>query len=474
MTYELEVMVAGGKATARLDTPSARDVLRGEEKLDDDPLRRDTVRVLRDWLSRWQVVSKIGIEKSVRDLPVAGTFRVLGEQLYRIIFKGDVGRTFDESYKAAKKNDQSLRVMLSFAEDSTELASLPWEFLHCTNDAGRSFYLATETNLVLNRSLPTARQKMQTVNLPLRVLFVMCTPVGPDQQAQRDEMLKVIRRIKRRNRTQLSVEVLENWDFDRVQDKLHHNPHIVHMIGHAHSIDESGHIAGRIGLPSPDGTLQWSEPQLVVDFLTHGKSQEELPRLVILHLSQMGSIDFRASFERLAPELIKAGVMAVLAMQYPVSPPVAALFTDSFYQQLIQGDEIDEIVQQIRWNMRNKFDELLIGTPVLYMQSLSARLVAKKIEFPGEGKIDPHLVSTEYPANDRSDICKRLIKAVWSSATDETSAKEIVNWIEGGIWSEDSAVNEQRIRQHMLVEDPYLGEHGPMYLAMIKELKEQR
>ena len=138
MTYELEIVVAGGKATATLDRPGARDALKGVEDIDNDPLRIDTVRALRDWLSRWQMVSRISRQHSdFRDLPVVGTFRVLGGQLYQIIFRGSINSAFAESYRAARDDGQSLRVILSFEEDSTELAALPWEFLHATDDMGR-------------------------------------------------------------------------------------------------------------------------------------------------------------------------------------------------------------------------------------------------------------------------------------------------------------------------------------------------
>jgi hypothetical protein len=477
MTYELEIIVAEGKATARLDTPRVRDAQRGVEDIDHDPLRIDTVHVLSDWLSRWQMVSKISTEHSdFRDLPVVGTFRVLGEQLYQIVFRDSVDRAFAESYIAARDNGQPLRVILNFAEDSAELAALPWEFLRATDDLGRPFYLATKTELVLNRSLPAARPEMSTVDLPLRVLFIMCVPssADADQKAQRKEILSAVRRLSRSDPRKLSVEFVRSWNVDRIQEKLCKNPHIVHIIGRAHNaVDETGHIGPEIEYPGFDGTPKWNAPQVVVDFLTRGKSRDELPRLVILHLCQMGTVDFRASFERSAPELIKAGIMAVLAMQYPVSPSAATLFTKDFYDRLIKGDEIDKIVQDIRWNMQSRLnDDLLIGTPVLYMQSLSGRLVRQEVELPSEGRLDPHQVSTRCPADGSGDIRQRLSSAAWSKATNEALTRELDSWIKGSDWSADLALNEQRIRQHMRLEDPYVSERGPMYLAMIEVLKE--
>lgn len=478
MTYELQIMVAKGRATATLERPGATGAVLGAEDIDNDSVRIDTVHVLRDWLSRWRSVSEISTQRSdFHDLPVGATFRALGGQLYQIIFRDSVDKAFSESYRAARDNHQQLRVILSFDDDSIELAALPWEFLHATNDMGRAFYLATETELVLNRSLPVARLEMSTVDLPLRVLFIMCTPSADAAQTEQiGQILNAINRLKRSARRKLSVEVVRSWNVDQIKQKLSKNPHVVHIIGRAHSaVDAAGHIDPEIEYPAFDGTLKWNPPHVLIGFLTRDKSIEELPRLVILHLCQLGPVDFTVSFERLAPELIKAGITAVLATQYPVSPSAGTLFTGSFYDRLIQGDEIDKIVQDIRWDMQSQLnDDLLIGTPVLYMQSVSGQLVRRQVGLPSKGKLDPHHVSTKYPADDSGDIRHRLSGAAWSAAHDTASAREIDRWINDSEWSDDPCANEKRIRQHMMLEDPYVNEHGEMYFAMIEVLKESQ
>jgi hypothetical protein len=316
---------------------------------------------------------------------------------------------------------------------------------------------------------------MQMVALPLRVLFIMCVPEtdDPEQQEhmkQREEVLGSIRELEE-DRERLDVRIVDHWDRDQIDAELKNAPHVVHIIGHARHIrDGGGRMRAEIELPGADGTPQWNNPQWVVELLTRYKAEGREPKLVILHLCEMKPFDFAASFERLAPELVEAGIPAVLAMQYPMSATAARRFTSTFYGRLAAGDEIDQIVQEARWDMRSRLnDDRLIGTPVLYMQSRDGRLVAEEAEIPSEGRVDPHQVSTRTIVGGGHEIKQRLKAAAWSKATDERLVTELESWIDDSTWSADAGGNERQIRQRMRL-DPYVSERGPMYLAMVKAL----
>jgi hypothetical protein len=490
MTYELQVRVSNGRAVATLDwgegTERVTDAERGTTEIGDDRLAMETVRLLQQWLSRWRIISEVSL--TYDKFPVDETFRILGEHLYQMVFAGAVGDGFTRSYQEAQAAGQPLRVMLSFAADSGELAALPWEFLYRRNDSGPSFYLATETKLVLNRFLPGTRRSMPITAPPLRLLFVMCVPRSKDldqkdQMIQRAQVLRSIRNLKKsadrleasEGGKRLDVRIVEDWDADTVDAELKWDPHVVHIVGHArYAFDRSGsRWRSEIELPGTDGKLEWSEPQRLVDLLTRGKSPDQLPRLAVLHLCEREPVDFTATFERLAPELIEAGLLSVLAMQYPMSVNAATKFTTTFYDRLAAGDEVDKIVQDARYDMsKEPSSQRLIGTPVLYMQSLGGRLVAEETEIPSDGKVDPHQVSTRAVAKGGRGIQQRLKAAAWSAATrkEQNLAEELVNWIEDNDWSDDTSANEQQIRQHMRFEDPYVSERGRMYMAMLEEL----
>jgi hypothetical protein len=481
MTFELQVRVAKRRVEATLDwetpTEAGKDAARGSEDIADDPVKLKTVRLLQQWLSRWQVISEIGRENA--SFPVQDTFRVLGEHLYQILFTRSVDAGFSESYQQASRANEELRVMLSFANDSSSsrLAMLPWEFL-CRPEASQApFYLANQTRLVLNRFIPGIRRDMPLAEPPLRVLFIMCVPESGDNEQQehmeqRQRILDSIDNLQDGIRDRLDIRVVKNWNVDEIMSELKIDPHVVHIIGHARHIpDGADGMRGQIELPGADGSMHWSNTQDVVELLTRGKSQGQLARLMILHLCEMKPVDFTASFERLAPELIKAGILSVLAMQYPMSANVASKFMTNFYGRLAAGDEVDGIVQHLRWLMPSEhYDERLIGTPVLYMQSLGSRLVARTPEVPGAEKTDAHQLSTR-PTTGASGIGERLTRAMWANADDEELAEDLGDWISATRWPDDAAQDMQQIRQRMKI-DPFVRERFAMYKAMLQELSE--
>ena len=174
-------------------------------------------------------------------------------------------------------------------------------------------------------------------------------------------------------------------------------------------------------------------PQVVIEFLTRGRSREEASTARDLASLPDGACRFQGELRALGPRTdqgrnhgsIGDAISSLASCRY-------SIHQDNFYDRLIQGDEIDKIVQDIRWDMQSRLnDDLLIGTPVLYMQSLSGQLVRQEVELPSEGKLDPHHVSTKYPANSSGDIRQRLSGAAWSEATDKASAREVDRWING-------------------------------------------
>jgi CHAT domain-containing protein len=97
-----------------------------------------------------------------------------------------------------------------------------------------------------------------------------------------------------------------------------------------------------------------------------------IPRLVFLHLCESATVDSTANFAGLAPQLIQAGVQAVVAMQYPITNRAAISFSRGFYRELAKGRAVDEAVQEGRWRItmdENAQASPSFGAPVLYMRS---------------------------------------------------------------------------------------------------------
>src|SRR5262245_56815573 len=76
-------------------------------------------------------------------------FKVLGANLYRVLFENMVGEAVTEAL--LKKPAQLVRVELEFGEGQEVLSSWPWEYLYCPEEygyAGSGYFLAGQKKLV--------------------------------------------------------------------------------------------------------------------------------------------------------------------------------------------------------------------------------------------------------------------------------------------------------------------------------------
>src|SRR6266571_5940644 len=106
---------------------------------------------------------------------------------------------------------------------------------------------------------------------------------------------------------------------------------------------------GEIALLDIDETsVRWVRDREFTEFFIQMHS---VPHLAFLHLCEGGVIDFNANFAGLAPQLVRAGIQAVVAMQHPISNNAAIIFSRVFYRELSKGAPIDTAVQDGRWRI---------------------------------------------------------------------------------------------------------------------------
>jgi CHAT domain len=322
----------------------------GRLRLDD--LDRRLIEIFDDWL----IQDKI---KSCRELATFGSL------LYRTLFNGRVESFFKQQLDEAHATGQSLRLQLSFGQKVADLASLPWEYLCFPN--GNSF-LATHHDLVLSRYIPleiARHESLAPTKGPLRILIVVSRPqelgaVIPDYVIQDIENLAQSISVK--------IDTLMTPTRENFLDKLEETkPHVLHFIGHGKFDKERK--KGKIALLDDDGVSpNWVPDDEFAEDFVHMRS---IPRLAFLHLCEGGSVDFSANFAGLAPQLVRAGIQAVVAMQYPISNNAATRFSQAFYKELSEGKPVDNAVQEGRWRITRKIkgalDSRVFGTPILYM-----------------------------------------------------------------------------------------------------------
>src|SRR6266487_1937397 len=298
-----------------------RDGAESKEEVELDSLRRRIISIFEDWLSQGKITHRQELE-------------VLGSHLYAALFNGFVGKFFEQSLDKARKDRQRLVVQLGFTEEAADLANLPWEYLYYPGTGySRGFFLSTHVDLVFSRYIliPTARPALAPEQSPLRILIIVSNPedkdLAPVEEA--DQIIEVIQELTQSYPIQ--IDILDKPTIDIFLDKIEEaKPHVLHFIGHGrfNKADGNGEIAL---LDYDERSARWVKDDEFVDYFVHMHS---FPRLVFLHLCEGGAIDFSAGYAGLAPQLVRAGVQAVVAMRYPIPNNAAIVFSRAFYRAL--------------------------------------------------------------------------------------------------------------------------------------------
>jgi hypothetical protein len=354
---EMNVKVTDTKVDATLGDGSKANC-----DVDLKPLDMQTIRVFQEWLKN-------------NSISTVNELQVLGHFLYKALFNGRVETLFEKVLDQAMSEKEEgqvkggrLRVRLSFHEDATELAGLPWEYLFYPNR--RTFFFATGVDLVLMRYMEFERPtpEFTPVDGPLRILLVISqpkdlTPVNATPIVDALEGLE--------QRKLVVVDQVSDLRIDNFIDELlarNPKPHILHFVGHA-KYDNYAKKAV-IALPGPNQEPVWLSDY---DLREYFDNMRWSPRLVFFYLSHIGENkddQLRASFSGLERELFLANVQAVVALQYPISDFAAKTFSRAFYEKLALGEPIDEAVQEGRFRLvvgvPGARYSRMIGTPVLY------------------------------------------------------------------------------------------------------------
>jgi hypothetical protein len=365
-------VVLQDEQVVRAETPTGGEIF-GRLKL--DALEQRVVRLFDEWLRTRRVRERAELE-------------LFGAVLYRALFGGEVGICFDRLLDDAT-TDERLRVQLRFDEPAGRLARLPWEFLYRPrSQTRRGLFLATERELVLTRFMPleTARAvSLRPTDAPLRILVAIATP----RDLPRVITGPVIRQVQRfaagSPRTEMTV--LAEATLERLLEQVGvEAPHILHFMGHG-EFDE-GTRRARVALLGADGNADWIPDSTFVDALARAAS---LPRMVLLHACQGATVDFASDHRGLAPELVRTGVQAVVAMQYPVTNRAAMAFSQALYQELTRGAPVDHAVQDSRWSLAHvatgRFELRDFGTPVLYLRSRDGIISPGRAHTAGDTEI---------------------------------------------------------------------------------------
>lgn len=322
---------------------------------------------------------------TIRDEPLSTrfeVFRTVGETLFEALFRGQVRRLYLGVYdqRVQSQADASLRLRLDITEDAAELATLPWELLFW-----RGTPVGTQTQTLLVRDLANidygGRGTLTIADKP-KVLLVI--PRGSNLQTdlERDQVVGIL------NRARIPCDVLDGRvTLQRVDDALAEREyHILHFIGHGDAeVGDDGRLEGRLRFNTvwaedEAEDVEWVEEERIQSLLSPHRSL----RLVVLNACEGASTGMSEEsqsgrgFIGMAPAVLRAGVPAVVAMQYKIRDAVAVQFAETLYKRLTSerwAGQVDVAVTLARNACYLAFqNDRGFATPVLFLRAKGGEL----------------------------------------------------------------------------------------------------
>jgi len=306
----------------------------------------------------------------------------IGGGLYHALFPEQVGTAFQMALNQARSSRDTVALQLRFDHDAVALARYPWELLH---DGHR--HLLSGGAVEMTRYITYAQAATALpVAPPWRLLYIGARPQNLDKLPGDTERLAVWNGLQSLAETgKLTLDRLDPPTYDALLDRMAATDyHIIHFDGHgvfARRCPECAtmhypHLTtcqscatpldnvpplGYLAFESSDGDADNVSTEDMENLLLGSEV-----RLALLSACQSAVVRGGSLFGGLGPGLIRAGVPAVVAMQFSVPVKAAVSFAQGFYTALAQGETVPRAVAQGR---RRLFRGKTWFIPTLYLRS---------------------------------------------------------------------------------------------------------
>jgi tetratricopeptide (TPR) repeat protein len=298
--------------------------------------------------------------------PAEQKVRLLGGELFKALMVDEVPGRLGVTRRQARAEGRDLRLTLRIGPP--ELAALPWEFMYDPRSHSEEFL---SKNFLLVR-IPEELAALPPLPLrgPVRILALAACPTDlPALDIEHERRLLTEALAPGVDSGQLEVQ----WATptrNGLTAALRQGPwHVFHFVGHGDFRAGSGQ--GRLMVENSAGTADPIPARALATMLGNHPTL----RLAVLNACQSGRGTQSDPYSSTASALIRAGIPAVVAMQYPIGDEAAPLFSQSFYQGLACGQPIDQCVRYGREGIWNQMHTSLEwGTPVLHLRSSNGQI----------------------------------------------------------------------------------------------------
>jgi len=313
------------------------------------------------------------VDKALRSLeerPAETDLKIFGNNLFKYVMRGEVFRIYDHVPTNAL-------VRLSIFSNSQELQSLPWEYMQYPNQPAGPWLIRSVVRIIPTVESKLSKPlKMGDLKRKLRILFAYADPVDQDPvswPSVKDAVERAfLARIPANN---YEMTVIDANPKDLVETLQANDYDIFHFSGHG-MVDPNG--VGQLMLMdrTSQKSIPYSAERLSMTLRNRGI------RLVILSACSTASGNFEDKFDVIAKALIKSGVSAVVANQFPVPDSTVATFIKPLYDELLKSGDIDRAVNEARFLLasdpaltQGTAASLEWGIPTLYRHIAGSRIL---------------------------------------------------------------------------------------------------
>jgi hypothetical protein len=305
-----------------------------------------------------------------------------GARFYRALFPEGVRNLYQQSLGRVRERGHGLRLRIEMGlvtAGAAKLHAIPWEYL--ASD-GQFLSLSREISIVRHLALGLPGER-PPVPPPLSVLVVP----GGDLAGGELDLAEERRQLEQAwsESGNVRIHVLPDPTLDTLREELlAREYHVLHFMGHGGFSAETGE--GTLAFRARDGKRVWISGTELAEQLHDRPSL----RLIFLNACRTAQAGAGAPYLGVATALLRAGVPAVLGMQFPISDPAALALSRAFYRRIARGDTIDAAVTEGRKAIRRLSQgNTEWGTPVLFERLASGRLVEPANASPPPGRLWP-------------------------------------------------------------------------------------
>ncbi|MGE5218904.1 MAG: CHAT domain-containing protein [Chloroflexota bacterium] len=301
-------------------------------------------------------------------LPSEDAARRVGGILYKSLFSAQAQAFLQGSLRSVDpQRGEGLRFLIN-TTDAPDLARLPWEFLY--NPDQDDFLFSDRMKPVIRWLDVDQPPPKLVIAPPLRLLMALASPqdrpelnVGAELAHLDDALRDLV------ERGHVTTTRLEHTTLEKLDDALlTHKPHMLHFIGHGDFVDNDGVIlleAENNGAADPITGRRLAV--LLRNYL-------DSLRFVFLNSCLGAAVSLRDPFGGVAQNLIRRGIPAVIAMQFPIPDRVAVTLARHFYRYLAAGLPVDAALTSARAFLFARGYPVEWGAPALHMRTPDGRL----------------------------------------------------------------------------------------------------